>query len=196
MQQANKVSVTKLDEFPFPIWRSGLDARCDYFNKSWLAFTGRTFEQELGDGWAEGVHPDDRDRCVSAYLQAFHARQPFELQYRLRRYDGEYRWIVDIGKPIYATNGTFAGYIGCGYDITERKQAEEERAGLGQQFQEARANSKFLEGILPICASCKKIRDEKGQWQPVEVYISIHSLAQFSHGVCPECLGKLYSDLL
>jgi len=114
-----------LEEFPAPIWKSGLDAKSDYFNKSWLAFTGRTLEQELGDGWAEGVHPEDRDRCMMTYLAAFRAREPFEMEYRLRYYDGEYHSIIDIGRPYFDLDGNFAGFIGSVYDITERKQTEE-----------------------------------------------------------------------
>jgi len=115
------------DDFPNPIWRSGVDARCDYFNKAWLAFTGRTMEQEMGDGWAEGVHPEDVDRCVTSYLDAFRARQPFVLEYRLRRHDGEYRSIVDFGRPFDDLDGNFAGYIGSCYDVTERTRAEQFR---------------------------------------------------------------------
>ena len=114
-----------LEEFPAPIWKSGLDAKCDYFNKSWLAFTGRTLEQELGDGWAEGVHPEDRDRCITTYLAAFRAHEPFEMEYRLRHHGGEYHSVVDIGRPYADLDGNFAGFIGSVYDITDRKQAEE-----------------------------------------------------------------------
>ncbi len=113
------------DEFPAMIWQAGLDGRCNYFNTSWLRFTGRALEQEVGEGWVEGVHPEDRARCLAEYRHAFHARTPFEIEYRLRRYDGTYRWIIDHGHPFQALNGNFAGYIGSCYDITERKQTEE-----------------------------------------------------------------------
>ena len=112
-------------EAPVMIWRSGVDKGCDFFNPWWLAFTGRTLAQELGDGWAEGVHPDDLDACLASYVAAFDARVPFRLEYRLRRFDGEYRWVLDLGTPRYDSTRQFAGYIGCCFDITDRKQAEQ-----------------------------------------------------------------------
>ena len=116
--------LTILDEAPALIWRAAKDAKCDWFNATWLAFTGRKMSQEIGDGWAEGVHPEDFDRCLAIYLEAFHARKFFQMEYRLRRYDGEYRWILDIGCPFKNANGEFAGYIGYVYDITDRKVNE------------------------------------------------------------------------
>jgi PAS domain S-box-containing protein len=110
---------------PVMIWRSAIDRRCDFFNLSWLTFTGRTLAQELGDGWADGVHPDDRAACLESYVAAFDARVPFRLEYRLRRFDGEYRWVLDIGTPRTAVDGQFAGYIGCCFDITDRRHAEQ-----------------------------------------------------------------------
>lgn len=106
------------------IWRSGLDAKCDYFNEPWLAFTGRTLEQQIGDGWTEGVHPDDFDRCVTHYLEHFRARQSFEMEYRLRRHDRVYRWIVDRGVPFNDEAGGFAGFIGSCVDVDERRRLE------------------------------------------------------------------------
>jgi PAS domain S-box-containing protein len=105
------------------IWRSGTDAKCDYFNETWLAFTGRTFEQEYGDGWAEGVHKDDFDRCVSIYRDHFARRAAFEMEYRLRRHDGVYRWIFDRGVP-FREAGRFAGFIGSCVDVDDRVRAQ------------------------------------------------------------------------
>jgi PAS domain S-box-containing protein len=120
------------DTAPVLIWTTGTDGLCNYFSKPWLDFTGRTMEQEVGTGWTEGVHPDDMQGCFDRFLTAFHARKPFAIEYRLRRADGEYRWVDESGIPRYTTGGEFAGYIGCNIDITDRKRAEEERERLRQ----------------------------------------------------------------
>jgi PAS domain S-box-containing protein len=114
------------DAAPVLVWMSGHDKRCTYFNTPWLEFTGWPIEQQLGDGWSEGVHPDDLMRCLDVYTSHFDARQPFEMEYRLRRHDGEYRWVMDRGVPRFSSDKTFAGYIGACIDVTDRKRAEEE----------------------------------------------------------------------
>jgi PAS domain S-box-containing protein len=114
-----------LDEFPALIWRAGRDSQCNYFNRAWLEFTGRTLAQELGEGWAESVHPEDRERCVREYLDAFRVRQPFVLQYRLRHHDGRYRPILDLGRPLFDASGAFTGYIGGCFDVSERERNAE-----------------------------------------------------------------------
>ena len=115
---------TMANTAPVMIWMSGEDKLCNFFNKGWLDFTGRTLAQELGNGWAEGVHREDLDHCLEVYVNSFDARQEFTVEYRLRRLDGEYRWLVDTGVPRFAPDGKFLGYIGCATDITERKRTE------------------------------------------------------------------------
>ena len=120
------------DTAPGLIWMTGTDALCNYFNKPWLEFTGRSMEQEVGTGWTEGVHPDDLQGCFDCFLPAFHARKPFRMEYRLRRADGEYRWVIESGIPRYTGDGEFAGYIGSNIDITDLKRAQQERERLRQ----------------------------------------------------------------
>ena len=120
---------------PVMIWMSGPDKLCTFFNKGWLDFTGRSPEQELGNGWAEGVHREDIDRCHDVYQNSFNARESFTMEYRLRRSDGEYRWLLDSGTPRFASDGAFLGYIGSCIDITERKAAEEEARRRREQVE-------------------------------------------------------------
>lgn len=113
-----------VESAPNLIWRARLDTLCDYFNKTWLEFTGRTFEQEFGNGWAEGVHPEDLDRCVKTYLDSFKQRKAFEMEYRLRHHSGEWRWINDRGAPYCNEQGEFAGYIGSCVDVTDKVEGQ------------------------------------------------------------------------
>jgi PAS domain S-box-containing protein len=117
--------LTLFESFPALIWRAGINTKCDYFNTTWLEFTGRTMEQEIGFGWVEGVHPEDHERCLAIYLGAFEKRQQFDMEYRLRHHTGDYRWVIDNGNPFYDLDGRFAGYVGACYDITERKEMEQ-----------------------------------------------------------------------
>jgi PAS domain S-box-containing protein len=114
------------DAAPVLLWMSEPDGLCTFFNQSWLDFTGRTLEDEWGVGWAAGIHFEDFQRCMDTYVMAFNARRVFEMEYRLRRHDGEYRWILDRGTPRYTPDGSFAGYIGSCIDITDRKRMEGE----------------------------------------------------------------------
>jgi PAS domain S-box-containing protein len=113
------------DSTPALVWLSDLDTRRTYFNRTWLEFVGRPAEQELGDGWVDNVHPDHRDRYLDAYRAAFAARKPFEIEYVLRRHDGEYRWVLARGTPRFTPSGEFAGFVGLCLDITDRKRAAE-----------------------------------------------------------------------
>jgi PAS domain S-box-containing protein len=152
------------DTAPVLIWMSGTDKLCTYLNKPWLDFTGRTMEQEFGNGWAEGVHPDDFQRCWDTYVTAFDARQAFKRDYRLRRFDGEYRWIFDTGIPRFTSDGSFLGYIGSCIDISDRVSAEEEIRKLNQSLNRRLNELETLLEVIPVGigiaedAQCRHIR--------------------------------------
>lgn len=124
------------DSAPSMMWLSGTDALCSWFNKLWLDFRGRTMEEEMGNGWTAGVHPDDFDRCLKIYLSNFEARTPFRMEYRLRRADGEYRWIFDHGVPRFSEAGVFLGYIGSCTDIHDVYVARQAQLDLSKRLAE------------------------------------------------------------
>lgn len=108
------------DGAPVMIWMSGSDMGCFYFNRAWLEYRGRRTQQEFGNGWAEGVHPDDLERCVQHYVSSFARREPFAMSYRLQHHTGEFRWILDRGAPHFTADGEFLGfYGGCAETVAE-----------------------------------------------------------------------------
>jgi PAS domain S-box-containing protein len=121
--EARDFYLTLLEEFPAMIRRSDLEGRCDYFNRTWLNFRGRCMDEEIGDGWYEGVHPDDLEKIRLSSIEAFHCGRTFDTTYRLLHNDGEYRWICDFGIPFNNHKGVFSGYIYTCYDISERKKS-------------------------------------------------------------------------
>jgi PAS domain S-box-containing protein len=125
------------DTAPVKVWMSGLDKGCTYCNRRWLQFTGRPMEAELGNGWAEGVHPDDFTRCLDTYTHAFDRRLPFQIEYRLRRHDGEYRWVLASGAPQFAHDGSFSGYVGSAIDVTDHRLAREALSNLSRSLMDA-----------------------------------------------------------
>lgn len=173
-----------VDRSPMLIWRARPDGLCDYFNARWLDFTGRTMEQEFGDGWAQGVHPDDLQRCLDHYRAHLARRAPFEMEYRLRRADGAWRWIADHGAPFFDERGAFAGYIGNCLDITDSVEAQRARE------QRHRAELEGLRALLAICAWCKKVRAHDGTWQEVGTWFERQGLGLVSHGMCDHCADE------
>jgi len=127
---------------PVSIWITDVDKQCTYVNQSWLDLTGRPFDAALGEGWADTIHPDDVERSWSTYAQAFDRREPFRMEYRIRRHDGEYRWVSDTGVPRYNEDGSFAGYIGSAVDVTERKLADEALSTVTQRLIEAQEDER------------------------------------------------------
>ena len=145
------------DNAPMLIWMNDSEKLCTYFNQTWLDFTGRTVEEELGKGWMESIYEDDLESFRKASEAAYESRADFEMEYRLRRYDGEYRWILDKGVPLFTHHGTFRGYIGSCIDITERKEAQEALLKA-----ERRASENYLEllsRIVPLAQTLGTSRD-------------------------------------
>jgi len=168
------------EQAPIMIWRARTDKLCDYFNERWLSFRGRTWEQEFGNGWAEGVHANDMAGCLATYVENFDAHKTFEMHYRLKRADGAYRWIFDRGVPYFTADGTFAGFIGSCIDVTERIEAEQALAA--KQAEEVARLSK----LIPVCAWCKKIRTDDGYWKELESYFAERH-ESITHGICADC---------
>jgi len=167
------------DASPVMVWMSGKDKLCYYFNKSWLDFTGHTMEQEVGDGWAQGVHSDDVERCVQLYESCFDARRPFEMEYRLRHHSGQYRWILDCGTPRYAPDGTFEGYIGGCLDIHDRKEAAEKIRLADETMRVMKVQDEERRRIA------RDLHDSAGQTLTV-LGLSLAQLVQSAEHVAPE----------
>jgi PAS domain S-box-containing protein len=168
------------EQSPILIWRARTDKLCDYFNERWLAFRGRTLEQEFGHGWTQGVHADDYEKCFQTYVTSFDKREAFEMYYRLQRHDGAYRWLFDRGSPYNDASGQFAGYIGSCIDVTERIDAEQ---ALAAKRAEELAQ---LRKLIPVCSWCKRIRTDDGYWREIEAYFASRN-EPMTHGICSDC---------
>lgn len=169
-----------VESSPNMIWRAGKDTLCNYFNKTWLNFTGKAMKDEVGTGWAEGVHPEDYDNCLKIYLESFAKQESFEMEYRLKRKDGLYRWINDRGVPYYVGDHEFGGYIGSCIDVTDKVEGQKmrdlaQKDGLtgiyNRQYFEQLANVEFSKAKrfkTDLCIamidinSFKKINDTHG----------------------------------
>jgi PAS domain S-box-containing protein len=163
---------TMTNSAPMLVWMSGTDKLSAYFNQTWLDFTGRTMEQEIANGWMEGIHEEDLERCLEVFSRTFEAREEFEIEYRLRKFDGEYRWILDKGVPLFTHNGTFRGYIGSCIDVTERKEAQDTLLEA-----ERRASQEYLEllsRIVPVGQTLGTARDL------TSVYRALHEFVRAS----------------
>jgi len=167
---------------PVLIWMSGPDKLCTFFNQGWRDFTGRTMEQELGEGWISGVHPDDLDHCLGTYSSAFDARTDFKMEYRLRRFDGEYRWILDYGVARLDPDGTFRGYIGSCIDITDRKSAEESLRELSGRLIATQEEERTR--------IARELHDDVSQ-RIALIQISLEQFGQDTPGLSPEATKQL-----
>jgi PAS domain S-box-containing protein len=177
------------DTAPVMIWTTGTDALCNYFSKPWLDFTGRTMEQEVGSGWTQGVHPDDLQGIFDCFLPAFHARKSFRIEYRLRRADGEYRWVIESGIPRYTPGGEFAGYIGSNIDITDRKRAESLLAGEKRVLEMVARGDSLTEILNSLCRLVEQ------QASGVLASILLLEGDRLRNGAAPS-LPKAYTDAI
>lgn len=144
LRRSRDFYLTLFDDFPSLIWRSDATGKSDYVNRAWQDFTGLSLEESYGDAWVDLIHPDDRPRCFAAYEAAFNARTSYETEFRFRRHDGEYCWILDRGLPYYDLDGTFAGYIGYSHDISERVKTEQALRESEKRFRETLENIKLI----------------------------------------------------
>jgi len=180
------------DGAPVLIWMAGLDMGCFYFNRAWLDFRGRTLEQEQGNGWAEGVHPEDVQRCVRHYVGCFEQRAPFAMSYRLMNRAGEYRWILDRGAPHFGTDGTFLGFYG-GCAETEGDRAIERiaqlRTGLAALGEFARQQAS---AALPAVDAGKGPADK----QSLEAVARAHYASHLAQQHAAAQIGRLADDML
>jgi PAS domain S-box-containing protein len=163
-----------VEHSPVMLWRSGLDAKCDYFNETWLDFTGRSMAEEVGDGWVEGVHPEDVAHCVQHYLEHFQQQRSFEMVYRLRRCDGEYRYVFDRGVPYRGDDGIFAGFIGSCIDVHESEITK-------------RAKSTFLSMMA---------HEQRTPLSAMKMFVaSMAFRAQAGHQLTPDLFGRLNAQI-
>jgi two-component system, sensor histidine kinase PdtaS len=172
------------DNAPVMIWRADVTKACDFLNKPWLDFSGRTMEQELGFGWAEAVHPEDYDRCMGIYTTAFDAREAFTMPYRLRRHDGEYRWLLDNGRPYHDDSGSFAGYFGSCIDITDMKRALDDKDVLLREVHHrVRNNMQLISSLLEMQSTIAVVPETKATLQDAAGRVRSIALAQMQlHG--------------
>lgn len=186
---------TLVKNIPGMVYRAYPDWSAEVISGS-KAICGYT-EAELNskeENWLSVVHPDDKERVLKAGFDLTLVQKDIIQQYRIETKDGETRWIEDRKTSLFSDMGEFIGIDGIVFDITARKAMEEDLLRERDKLREALAKIKTLSGMLPICSSCKKIRDDKGYWNQIESYIRQHSEAEFSHSICPECAGKLYAE--
>jgi len=198
------------DTAPALIWMAGPDKLCTYVNHSWLDFTGRSLEQELGNGWTEVIHPDDLQACLDTYTRCFDRRERLAMEYRVRRYDQDYRWIMDIGVPRFNQDGSFAGYIGIATDVTERKKAEGAMLGINRRLIEAQERERTRIGrelhddinqrLALLAMELENLRENPSRvrkraqelWQGIhEIATDVQALSHELHSTKLEYLGAV-----
>ncbi len=169
---------------PVMIWMSGPDKLCTFFNQGWLDFTGRPLEDELGNGWASRVHSEDRERRLEVYARAFEGRVDFQMEYRLRRHDGQFRWITDVGIPRFGPDDSLQGYIGSAIDITDRRQAEEALLDMSGRLITAHEEER--------ARIARELHDDLSQRMAL-LQIGLDEFEQKTHRLSPEVKQRLHN---
>ncbi len=193
---AEKYRVIADNTYDWEFWL-GPDAQFIYSSPSCERISGYLAEEFEADPtlFYRMIHPEDLARVSEHMNRRKFAAGLAEIEFRIVRRDGAVRWVALAFQPVYDGASRFLGTRGSNRDVTERKLAEAEREKLIGELRDALSRVKLLSGLLPICASCKKIRDDRGYWNQIESYIRDHSEANFSHGICPECARKEYPEL-
>ncbi len=193
---AQKYRIIADNTYDWEFWL-GPDAQCIYSSPSCERISGYLAEELEADPtlFYRIIHPDDLSRVSEHMSRRKYEPGLAEIEFRIVRRDGAVRWVALAFQPVYDGSSRFLGTRGSNRDITERKRAEAEREKLIGELRSALSRVKLLSGLIPICACCKKIRDDKGYWNQIETYIRDHSEADFSHGICPECAPKEYPEL-
>ena len=184
-----------LSEFsPAGIYLTNKDGDCLYSNRQWQKMAGLSAEEAIGEGWKKALHPDDIKEIFSKWNKVVETQGEWNFEYRfVNQETEEITWVLGLAKPLYDEKGILKGYIGLNIDITKDKLKNEEiRNQLHEELEYAHSQLERLQGILPICASCKKIRDSNSNWKEIDQYIVENTNADLSHGICPDCLQKLY----
>lgn len=180
---------------PVSIYETDESGAYWYVNPYWTKIAGLTIEQAQGEGWINGIYPEDREIVRSNWGKMVASQSKWGVEYRFQDQDGRITTVYGLVAQLLNEDGSTRGFIGINIDITERKMAEEEREKLIHDLQKALSEIKTLSGLLPICAHCKNIRDENDNWHRIEKYIDERSEAEFSHGICPDCAEKYYPGI-
>lgn len=193
--QKNETLFFTLSEFsPAGIYLTNKDGDCLYVNKHWQMVAGLSADKALGRGWKAALHHDDIDEIYSQWYKVVETEGKWKFEYRfVNQETNKVTWLLGLAKPLYDNEGILKGYMGLNIDITEEKlKAEKLKESLSYELQDTRKQLEKLQGILPICVSCKKIHNAEDDWLGIDEYIMKNSNAQISHGICPDCLLELY----
>lgn len=193
----NETLFFALSEFsPAGIYLTDKDGDCLYVNKKWQEMAGLTGEEATGKGWKAALHTDDLDEIISQWYKVIETQGAWKFEYRfVNQKTNQITWLLGLAKPLYNNQGLLKGYLGLNIDISdEKKRVEDLKHSMQEELQDAHMQLEKLHGILPICASCKKIRAPDNNWKDIDKYIIEHTNADLSHGICPSCLQKLYPD--